>query len=239
MKKDHIIAEIRRTAALNGGVPLGRLVFFKETGIKESDWTGRFWARWNDAVREAGFEPNQKQIAFSEQFLIEKFIELMRELGRFPTVPEIRMKKLSDADMPNSKVYERFGNKAELAAKIRDHCDGRTGYEDVAAMCSTPATDQRADAETDSKSEENLGFVYLMKSGRFYKIGRSNAAGRREYEIAIQLPESLRTLHTIRTDDPAGIEEYWHKRFAAKRKKGEWFDLNAADISAFRRRKFM
>lgn len=71
MKKDHIIAEIRRTAALNGGVPLGRLVFFKETGIKESDWTGRFWARWNDAVREAGFEPNQKQIAFSEQFLIE------------------------------------------------------------------------------------------------------------------------------------------------------------------------
>lgn len=78
-----------------------------------------------------------------------------------------------------------------------------------------------------------------MKSGRFYKVGRSHAAGRREYEIGIQLPESLRTIHMIRTDDPTGIEEYWHKRFAAKRKKGEWFDLNAADISVFRRRKFM
>jgi Meiotically up-regulated gene 113 len=239
MKKEHIIAEIRRTAALNGGVPLGRLVFFKETGIKESDWKGKFWVRWNDAVREAGFKPNQKQTAFSEQFLIEKFIALMRELGRFPIVAELRMKKLSDGNMPNSNVYGRFGAKAQLAAKIREYCDGRKGYEDVAAMCSTIATDQMSDTETDPKSKENLGFVYLMKSGRFYKIGRSNAAGRREYEIAIQLPESLRTLHAIRTDDAVGIEEYWHKRFAAKRKKGEWFDLTAADVAAFRRRKFM
>ena len=83
------------------------------------------------------------------------------------------------------------------------------------------------------------GFVYLMKSGRFYKIGKSNAAGRREYELAIQLPEKLKTLHSIRTDDPSGIEEYWHKRFAAKRKNGEWFDLEARDVTAFRRRKFM
>ena len=239
MKKEHIIAEIRRTAEVNAGIPLGRLVFFKETGIKESDWKGRFWVRWNDAVREAGFEPNQKQAAFSEQFLIEKFIALMRELGRFPIVAELRMKKLSDGNMPNSKVYGRFGAKAQLAAKIREYCDGRTGYEDVAAMCSTIVNDQSADAETDSKPEENLGFVYLMKSGRFYKIGRSNAAGRREYEIAIQLPESLRTVHAIRTDDAAGIEQYWHKRFTAKRKNGEWFDLTAGDVAAFRRRKFM
>src|ERR1700683_4825734 len=106
-------------------------------------------------------------------------------------------------------------------------------------MCSTIVNAQSADAETDSKPEENLGFVYLMKSGRFYKIGRSNAAGRREYEIAIQLPESLRTVHAIRTDDAAGIEQYWHKRFTAKRKNGEWFDLTAGDVAAFRRRKFM
>src|ERR1700693_1086385 len=231
MKKEHILKELHRTAEANEGVPLGRLSFFKETGIKESDWKGKFWARWNDAVREAGLEPNQKQSAFDEIFLIEKFVALMRELERFPVVAELRMKKRSDASFPNSKVYERFGSKAQLVAKIQDYCKERTGYEDVVALCSTVADQQVPDVENDGESAENIGFVYLMKSGRFYKIGRSNAAGRREYEIAIQLPESLQTLHTIRTDDPAGIEEYWHKRFAAKRKKGEWFDLNAADIS--------
>ena len=215
--------------------------FLLETGVKESDWKGKFWARWNEAVREAGFEPNQKRGAFSENFLLEKFIAVIREFGRFPTVAELRMKKRSDGSIPNFKVYERrFGTKAQIAAKIRNHYKGCAGYEDIVALCSTVFDPQSADAKGDTSSaKDSIGFVYLMKSGRFYKIGRSNAAGRREYEISIQLPESIRTVHTIRTDDPVGIEEYWHKRFAQKRKNGEWFDLDATDISAFRRRKFM
>jgi hypothetical protein len=89
------------------------------------------------------------------------------------------------------------------------------------------------------KKSQDSGVGYLMRSGEFYKIGRSNAAGRRKYEIAIQLPGPLRRIHTIRTDDPAGIEECWHERFAARRKKREWFNWNAAEVSAFSRRKFM
>jgi len=38
--RDHILAEIRRTAAANGGVPLGRSRFATETGIREHDWSG-------------------------------------------------------------------------------------------------------------------------------------------------------------------------------------------------------
>ena len=81
--------------------------------------------------------------------------------------------------------------------------------------------------------------MYLLKSGRYYKIGRSISPGRREYELAIHLPERVKTVHTIKTDDPVGIEAYWHQRFSDRRKNGEWFELRREDVSAFRRRKFM
>lgn len=84
-----------------------------------------------------------------------------------------------------------------------------------------------------------MGFVYLLKAGRFHKIGRTNAVGRQERELAIQLPERAKVVHSIKTDDPTGIEEYWHKRFNNRRKNGEWFELTLSDVAAFKRRKFM
>jgi len=86
---------------------------------------------------------------------------------------------------------------------------------------------------------EQFGFVYLMKSGRFYKIGRSTCAEKRAYEVQLVLPEELTLVHKIKTDDPVGIEAYWHSRFADRRLRGEWFDLKADDVRAFRRRTFM
>jgi len=240
MNKEYILTEIRRTAAANGGIPLGRSRFSRETGIVESDWTGKIWARWGDAVREAGFEANQLQTAYNEDLLIEKFIGLARELGHFPVANEVRMKARSDNGFPWHNTFSRFGSKRGLAKRILDYCVARIGYDDVVALCRPIAETAHDDvAHVEAEPEEVVGFVYLMKSGRYYKIGRSNSTGRREYELAIQMPEKLSTAHIIRTDDAAGIEDYWHRRFADKRKNGEWFDLPAADVKAFKRRKFM
>jgi hypothetical protein len=95
-----------------------------------------------------------------------------------------------------------------------------------------PARDGNQEART-------LGDVYLLKSGRHYKIGRSSRSAQRGQRLAAQLPERANLIHVIKTDDPPGIERYWHKRFAQRHKKGEWFDLTCEDVTVFKRRKFM
>jgi Meiotically up-regulated gene 113 len=240
--KSHIPAEIVRTAKENGGIALGRARFFTETGIKDGDWLGKFWARWSDAVQEAGFEPNLYQGAFSDEAILEKLASYTLELGHFPTTSELKLKKRSDPSFPTARVFERFGLKRALSGKLAKFCDGRPEYALVAEVCgSAPQGDDR-DSRRDSstgRADQELGYVYLLKSGRFFKIGRSNAVGRRERELAIQLPERSALVHSIKTDDPVGIEAYWHGRFADRRGNGEWFRLSADDVAAFKRRKFM
>jgi len=240
MNKNHILEEIRRTAKANGGVPLGKRRFLTETGIRESDWSGRFWTKWNDAVREAGYEPNAKQAAFQSEKILENLASLVRELGHYPVIAELRMKARSNPDFPSHNSFTRLGRKAQVASLLVSWCELSPGWEDVQAICAPLAvSDAVDDVPVKQDATASMGYVYLFKSGKYYKIGRSNAPGRREYELAIQLPERIVTVHTIRTDDPVGIEQYWHQRFSERRKNGEWFELRREDVSAFRRRKFM
>jgi hypothetical protein len=53
-------------------------------------------------------------------------------------------------------------------------------------------------------------------------------------------PERLDLIHEIKTDDPSGIEGYWHKRFTNKRidPNKEWFKLTSDDVKAFKRMRF-
>ena len=238
MDKSHIIAEIQRTAEANGERPLGLARFKEETGIARSDWYGKYWARWGDALVEAGYSPNKLQGAYDDSWVLDQLVKFIRELGHYPVSGELRLKARNDSDFPHHNVFRRLGRKAELAAKVIEHCKEREGYEDIIEIC-RPLAQVKSRKARPSTDEFDIGYVYLIKSGKHHKIGRTNAVGRREYELAIQLPEKATTVHVIKTDDPAGIEAYWHRRFADKRKGGEWFDLTASDIKAFKRRKFM
>ena len=238
MDKQFIIAEIKRTAATNGGKPHGARRFATETGIKYSDWFGVHWARWGDALREAGLVANEFNSGYDAAELLGKYADLALELGRLPSGGDVRLKARGDSEFPSHNTFTRLGTKAEFVKQLGDYCRERGGYEAVLTLCDQYAVGSKSSAD-DADPEPVFGVVYLLKSGRFYKVGRSNAAGRREYELAIQLPEKAKIVHAIRTDDPCGIEAYWHKRFDAKRQNGEWFALDAADVTAFKRRKFM
>ncbi len=240
MKKALIIAEIKRTAAQNDGVPLGRDRFERETGIRTADWFGVHWARWSDALVEAGFEPNELQGAFDKDLLLQKYAELSLELQRLPVRGDLALKRRANPEFPHFNTFERFGPKREFVRQLAEYCRSKEQFTDIVEWCERYLNSCKSDSlESTEEEEEIIGYVYLFKSGRFYKIGKSNSAGRREYELGIQLPERIETVHVIRTDDPNGIETYWHRRFEPKRKNGEWFELEAADVRAFKRRKFM
>jgi hypothetical protein len=238
--RQHILDEIRRTAKENGGVPLGRDRFEQETGIRYTEWYGKHWVRWNEAVQEAGFSPNAFQDAYSDESVIENLIGLIRELRHFPVTGELRIKRHKDRSFPNDKVfYAHFGSRDGVRNAVIEYCRTHAGFDDVLPLCGPAASNGDREVAKEKLATGIVGFVYLVKHGKHYKIGKTNAIGRREYELAIQLPEKLRTIHVIKTDDPDGIEEYWHKRFASKRGNGEWFDLELSDVQAFKRRKFM
>ncbi len=240
VSKNDILHAIRRIADQNGGKPPGSQRFRTETGIRGSEWRGRYWARWGDALREAGYVPNEWTPAFADDYLLDQLAALAKEIGRFPVIAELAMKRQSDRNFPSEPSFRRLGSKSEMARKLAEFCEVKNGYEDVVEMCRAVFGTAVAPTELSvSQGPPALGFVYLMKSGKHYKIGKSNSVGRREYELGIQLPEKLIVIHKISTDDPSGIEEYWHKRFACSRRNGEWFELTAQQVSDFKRRKFM
>jgi hypothetical protein len=213
--RDQILTEIKRLASANGGQPLGVRAFERETGIREAAWRGIHWARWGDALIEAGFAPNEWQGKLDTELVFQKFVEACRHFSRIPTVEELRMDGRMREDFPTSKsFYTHFGSKNALIRNLRTWTADRKDFEDVAAMLG-------ADTELPiDQSASKEGLVYLIKSGAHYKIGRSDELDRRVKEIRIALPEAASLVHSIRTDDPAGIEAYWHRRFADR--KGQW-----------------
>lgn len=235
--KRDIIDAIKRIATANGGKAPGRQKFERETGIRLSDWYPHLWLRWGDALQEADFSPNKLQTAFSDAAIIEKYIDLIRELKHLPVAGEIKRKSKIDASFPSHRVFDRLGGKDKLLEAVAAFCREHPGHEDVLALCDDYTRVSGKPNESTKRISSNIatGFVYLMKSGRHYKIGRTNSLGRREWELAIKIPIPPKTIHSIETDDPIGVEAYWHKRFADKRGEGEWFDLTPDDIATFKR----
>ena len=235
--KDHILAEIRRTAVDNGGRVLGRQKFESETGIKTHDWYGRFWSKWSDAVKEAGFVPNQKTVAIGEPELLEKLAAFVIELGRLPVSAELRMRARADKDFPGHTVWGKLGPMAGIPVKLIQFSSDRPELRPVLDVCQQAIQHSPIDRAGFEKDDQQLpvGYVYLLKFRSDYKIGASADPDRRFGEVATQMPEIMAKVHTIRTDDPFGVESYWHRRFEGKRLKGEWFKLSLADVKAFKR----
>lgn len=235
LTKERIIAEIQRTAAENGGAPLGQRRFQTETGIVVGSWHGKYWRNWSEAVREAGLEANAASEAYGHEALALALTKLAAKLGRFPTGADIGLEKRADPAFPGKTAFDSLGTRAARVEAVRACASACPEYRNVLAIL--PEPEQTAG---DNGATEGVdGAVYMLKLGKHYKIGKSFRVPQRHREIAIELPEKPDVVHVITTDDPTGIEAYWHKRFADRNTNGEWFALTRDDVQAFKRRRFM
>lgn len=235
IQRDEIISAIQRLAKASGQAP-GQKLFRAETGIGERAWRGLYWSRWSDALRDAGLEPNQLTQKFDTDEVLDGVIAACRALERLPTGADLQLLRRSDPAFPHPNVVKtHFGRRDDLIAALAMRAANHQAYADIVSFL-PPVAPNAATSRGTTKAVD--GYVYLIKSGDFYKVGRSDDAERRFKQISIALPDKAELFHTITTDDPSGIEAYWHRRFAERRANGEWFKLTAADIAAFRRRKF-
>lgn len=77
-------------------------------------------------------------------------------------------------------------------------------------------------------------FVYLMESAGLYKIGYARHPARRLASINCGSASPVKLLWQTETDQFTHLERLLHEKFAAKRQRGEWFALDAADLALIR-----
>lgn len=238
MDREAILDAIRRAAETNDGIAPGQELFERLSGISSGQWRGKLWLRWSDALKEAGFQPNRLKEALPRERILACLAELTRKHGRFPTHAEVVMERERDKSFPHHTVFTRIGKQYERIEALREFASANPEFADIASLLqkAVPSLESPSTADTTVAGE---GYVYMLKLGQHYKVGKTFSVPRRHRQIALELPEKPDVVHTIRTDDPAGIEAYWHRRFAGKRTNGEWFALSPEDVKAFRRRKFM
>ena len=232
--RELILNEIRRIAALNGGKPPGKSAFETQTAISESKWAGVYWSKWSDALVEAGFSPNAWRTRLDTSDLIKRFAAVTLKLGHLPTIRELKLLRRTNPEVPSPGIiHEHFRDQRGLNEALRDLARTDHEFETLADIIPEPVPRARP-----TSFAPRDGYVYLIRWEERYKVGRSDDPSRALKEIRAQLPSSASIVHTIKTDDPVGIEAYWHRRFADKRLRGEWFDLSLADVKAFQRRRY-
>ncbi len=238
MTKEAILTEIRRVAGERNG-RIGLRAFVKATGIPEKQILGKHWATWNEAVADAGIETSTfARVRTPEESALEAFAQLATQLKTWPTENQLSLARRRDPGFPSLSIFRRLRSAGDLPARLLKHCADRSDLATANELATAQVSSTAPQPETYDRAPVQ-GHVYMLRSGRRYKIGRTNSPTRRHREVRLDLPDPTHLVHSIETDDPSGIEAYWHRRFEAKRVRDtEFFNLDAADVAAFKMRKY-
>lgn len=87
--------------------------------------------------------------------------------------------------------------------------------------------------EENQKPEKgkSLGYIYLLKSGNLYKIGKAKDIEKRMKPFTVSFPATWSLEYYFQSNNYNKAELLLHKQFDNKRKVGEWFELNSEDVN--------
>jgi hypothetical protein len=239
MTKEAVAAIIRKLASERSGHVSFR-AFLNEAGITDKWLRHEEWfTGWNDLLRELNLETREFKVARTPSSRVaEAVARLIEESGRWPTEDDLVKERKKDSTFPSLGVVRRLAKTGELARIIYDLGVADNRYA-KASLVAQQRNATEADAADVGLNDRVKGYVYMLRYGRRYKIGKSNDPSRRYKEVSLLLPEETHQVHAIQTDDPAGIEAYWKQRFSTKRiRNTEFFELGAGDVRAFKWRKY-
>ncbi|RWC41421.1 MAG: GIY-YIG nuclease family protein [Mesorhizobium sp.] len=234
--KAEILRQIKRLAEEDGSPP-GRARFQNATGIKHHEWRGLIWRTWGEALEEAGFAPKSLTGPIDADVVLNAVVHLARRLKRFPNSSDLLFEGSNNPEFPSAKTIMQRWKMTELADAVRT-LSAKVADSETTAYCDDYLASARLKEsleEDDTAATESVGYVYMIRYGKDFKIGRTSSLTRRSRQIQIELPESTDLVHSILTDDPGGIEAYWHRRFASYRGGGEWFRLPKHEVAAFKK----
>lgn len=126
--KEKILESIRNLAKELGRTPSQR-EFKKSSKISEFHIQNHFTS-WNEAVRTAGFDPNEKNFKLDGNVLLSEWAEFVKRKGKIPTIGEYRR---GGKHSPQS-LTKRFGKWSDLPEKFREFAENKSGFEDVLAL---------------------------------------------------------------------------------------------------------
>ena len=241
MTKEQAIIIAQDLAAKNGG-KISFRSFIEEAGIPQQRLRKALWfPGWNKFLQEIGLSTKE---FFNERTpnsdIVSAVAELVKRLKHWPTEDEFVKEKKVNSAFPDVSLIRR----AKKSGTLRLHLEHYRPEDETCAIVRDiakrlPVAANEDEADDSDTSMRVQGFVYMLRNGRRYKIGFTNSPVRRFREVRIELPDETIQVHTIPTDDPKGIEDYWHRRFASKQiRDTEFFELDANDIRAFKRRKY-
>ncbi len=237
LTKDEMLSEVRRVAQERGG-RVGLTSFLKTTGIPKTQVLGKRWVTWNEVLTDAGLATaGFRRPRTDENLILEAVASLIQRLKKWPTENELLLERQRNRSFPSLNVIRRLRKSGNLPRILVAHCTNRPDLDDAAKIAAHQETFFSCGiAATGVPSRR---YVYMIRSGRYYKIDHTVSPHYRRRELRSDIPEAKKLVHAIETDDPCGIAAYWRRRFESKQVDNTGlFALDVSDVAAFRLRRY-